>query len=102
MQTKRGIFLDLKESEYSYTTDGFTFYFSSKKYLEKFKNNVEDYVEYECLKLDAKYNTRNYFRTYFLFSYYKKLEIRGFRIYDKINKKEITENVIIGNTIILY
>ena len=44
MQTKRGIFLDLKESEYSYTTDGFTFYFSSIKYLEKFKSNVENYV----------------------------------------------------------
>ena len=102
MQTKRGIFLDLKESNYSYTTDGFTFYFSSIKYLEKFKSNVENYVNYECLKLDAKYNIRNYFRTYFLFSYYKNLESRGFRIYDKINKKEITENAIIGNTIILY
>lgn len=102
MQTKRGIFLDLKESNYCYTTDGFTFYFSSKKYLEKFKNNVEDYVEYECLKLDAKYNIRNYFRTYFLFSYYKKLETRGFRIVDRIENKEISESCIISNNIVLY
>lgn len=76
MQTRKGIFLDLKESEYSYTSDGFTFYFSSLKYLEKFKNTVENFINYECLKLETRYNIRNYFRTYFLFAYYKKIETR--------------------------
>lgn len=76
MQTRKGIFLNLKESEYSFTTDGYTFYFSSIKYLEKFKNTVENYVTYESLKLETRYKIRNYFRVYFLFAYYKKIETR--------------------------
>ena len=38
MLTERGICLNLNESEYKLTLDGITFYFSSKVYLEKFKN----------------------------------------------------------------
>ena len=45
MKTSRGIYLNLKESEYSFSFHGLIFYFSSKQYLEKFANNVQNYIK---------------------------------------------------------
>ena len=99
MKTERGIYLDIKESDYYFCVDDLTFYFSSQFYLEKFKNNVFDYIQNETLKLRQKYNLNINFDTFLMIAYYKKVEKRGFLIIDEITKKEITENTLILNKI---
>lgn len=98
MKTAKGIYLDLKETEYSITLSGITFYFSSKLYLKKFMDNVNNYVNQENIKLCVKYNVNIDLTLFLMISLYRKIEKRGFRIYDKINNKEITENVSFINT----
>lgn len=93
MKTKRGIYLKLNESEYKFSFKGLTFYFSSKKYLQKFVENLTNYIDFETEKFKVKYGININFDTLFMISLYKKIEKRGFRIYDNINKKEILENV---------
>lgn len=100
MKTAKGIYLDLKETEYSITLSGITFYFSSKLYLKKFMDNVNNYVKQENIKLCVKYNVNIDLTLFLMISLYRKIEKRGFRIYDKINNKEITENVSFINTIL--
>ena len=102
MKTKRGIYLNIKESDYSYNFKGLIFYFSSKKYLEKFKETVKSYLENEIYKIKIKYNINISIDLFIIISYYKKIEKRGFRIYDNLNKKEITENVCFTTNIIKY
>ena len=89
MKTTRGIYLNLKESEYYCNLKGLTFYFSSKQYLEKFINNVENYINTETMKMKVKYNIIISLDLFFMLSFYKKIEKRGFRVYDHLNKKEI-------------
>ena len=44
MKTKNGIELDLKNSSYVYDYNNLKFYFSSKFYLEKFRENLSYYI----------------------------------------------------------
>lgn len=94
MKTANGIYLDLKESEYKFEAYGFIFYFSSKKYLEKFKLDLVDYIILESLKIRQKYNIFINLDKYLSISLYKRIEKRGFRIYDLENKKEITKDIV--------
>ena len=55
MHTIRGIYYDLQESVYSFSYDRLTFYFSSKYYLQKFKDSYVNYLKQETLKLSSKY-----------------------------------------------
>ena len=99
MLTKNGICLKINESEYKCLKFGLIFYFSSKLYLDKFKNNVEKYVEEESIKLNNKYKILSNFEIYLAISYYKKIEQRGFYIYDDIKNVEIKENCLFINII---
>lgn len=94
--------MNIKESDYSYNFKGLSFYFSSKQYLEKFKNNIEDYINNETMKLKVKYNIIFSIDLILMLAYYKKIEKRGFRVYDNLNKKEITENVGLVTNILNY
>lgn len=102
MKTKRGIYLNLKESEYYCNFKGLTFYFSSRQYLEKFINNVENYINTETMKMKVKYNIIISLDLFFMLSFYKKIEKRGFRVYDNLNKKEISANVGYIANILMY
>lgn len=102
MLTVRGICLNLNESEYYYKYKGLIFYFSSEIYKNKFANTIEEYLESETLKTQIKYNVNINFDILFLISYYKKIEKRGFRVYDEVNKKEITPSCGIVGIIIMY
>ena len=44
MKSKRGVYLDIFESDYYYDLDGVRYYFSSQLYMNKFKDNVINYV----------------------------------------------------------
>ena len=103
MKTKNGIYLDLKESEYKLNYKGLIYYFSSELYLNKFKNNVKQFIIEETAKLKAKYKINIYLDTMLTLSFYKKIEKRGFRVVYKENEKtiELTQDVLIANQILM-
>lgn len=93
---------DLKKSNYFYNLNGLIFYFSSLVYLNKFKSNIKQFIEIENIKIKNKYGLNINLEYYLSISYYKKLEKRGFRVFDEIQKQEITENIIFINNILTY
>lgn len=103
MKTINGIYLDLKESDYKLNYNGLIYYFSSELYMNKFKNNVKQFIVEETAKLKTKYRINIYFDTMLTIAYYKKIEKRGFRIVYKINEKEteLTEEVLLANQILM-
>ena len=100
--TVKGICLNLNESEYFLKYRGLIFYFSSEFYKKKFADNIQNYIENETFKLQVRYNININFDELFMISLYKKIEKRGFRIYDELNKKEITSSCGIGSQIVMY
>ena len=100
MKSKRGVYLDIFESEYYYDLDGVRYYFSSQLYMNKFKENVLNYVNENSIKLKLRYKININFDLFFTLSYYKKIEKRGFRVIDISSGKTITKETIILNTII--
>lgn len=100
MKTK--VYLDLNKTPYKILNKGLIFYFSSKFYEEKFKKELNKFVHEESLKIRNKYKVSNSFDLYLSISFYKKIEKRGFRVYDTVNKKEITDKIIFANCIVSY
>lgn len=94
MKTSNGIYLDLKESEYKFEGFGFIFYFSSTKYLLKYKEEISNYIVLETLKIKQKYNVEINLDRYLAVALYRRIEKRGFRIYDIQNKIEITKDIV--------
>lgn len=97
MKTYRGIYLDIEESEYFYKKYGYTFYFSSLKYLEKFKNNVDNYIKENNLKLKDRYKINLDFSVMFMITFYKNIEKRGFRVYINKTRQRLSNFSIINN-----
>ena len=100
--TVKGICLNLNESEYYFEYKGLIFYFSSEFYKKKYADNIQNYIENETFKLQVKYNVNINFDILFMITLYKKIEKRGFRIYDELNKKEITSTCGIIGQILMY
>lgn len=100
MKSKRGVYLDIYESDYYYDLDGIRYYFSSQLYLNKFKDNVINYVNENSIKLKLRYKINLNFDLFFTLSYYKKVEKRGFRVVDISSEKTISKDIIILNTIV--
>lgn len=91
MKSARGIYYDIKESDY-YTklkinNEEIVLYFSSMFLRKKFLDNVGNYIHGENLKLSIQYKIDIDATKLLILSYYKKLEKRGFRVL--INDKEI-------------
>lgn len=80
MKSVRGIYYNIKESEYRLSYKGYTLYFSSQFYLDKFKAEIKDFTEYETARLKAKYNTNFEGEKLFIFVLYSQIEKRGFYI----------------------
>ena len=75
------IFYELEKSLYIYNFKNISFYFSSMFYLEKFKNEVDNYIKNEELRFFQRYKLKlekNYFSQFLAISFYKKVEKRGF------------------------
>ena len=83
MKSKRGIYYDLKESEYKANIDNFTFVFSSLFYLTLFTTNLEEYVKYENKRINNKIKKEIELKEVILLDLYKKIEKRGFLVYYK-------------------
>lgn len=102
MKTAKGICLNLNESDYFFNYKGIIFYFSSEFYKKKFVDNIQNYIENETYKLQVKYNINLNIDVMLMISLYKKIEKRGFRIYDARNNKEITSSCGLVADIIMY
>lgn len=100
MITENGIYLNLDESTYILKKHGLILFFSSKFYLEKFTENIDNFIKSETLKLQNKYKINVNFEIFLTISYYKKVEKRGFKIIDEISKKEVRQASLIINSII--
>lgn len=92
--TIKGICLNLNNSEYYFKHKGLVFYFSSEFYKNKFERIVNDYIENETLKTQIRYNVKIQMDLLFMVALYRKIEKRGFRIYDEENKKEIKPSCV--------
>lgn len=91
MKTYRGIELDIKQSDYRYSINNYTFYFSSEFYMNNFKNNIELFTEIEGAKIKNKYKVYIDLNNYLAFVLYKKIEKRGFYVINNITNEEVKE-----------
>lgn len=91
MKSVRGIYYDLKESDYiakfNINNEEIILYFSSLFLRKKFLENVGSYIHTENVKLSCIYKIDIDATKLLLLSYYKKIEKRGFRVL--INENEI-------------
>lgn len=100
MKTKRGIYLDLSESDYIYELDGIAYYFSSEFNKNRFKDRVLDYVNNEMLKLKNRFKVNCNFDLYFQLAFYKKIEKRGFKVVELSSNRPLSKETTILNTIV--
>ena len=91
MKSARGIYYDIKESDYyaklNINNEEIVLYFSSLFLRKKFLDNVGNYIHNENLKLSIQYKIDIDATKLLILSYYKKIEKRGFRVL--INDKEV-------------
>lgn len=78
---------DIEKSKLKCEFNQFTFYFSSDLYFKKFINNVKDYIKDENRKLKIKFGFDIDGTDYFAISFYKRIEKRGFKVYDRANNR---------------
>lgn len=84
------VYYNLSDSIYRLDYKRFTFVFSSKLYINKFQNEIENYVDIEDKKLYSKYKIILEDKEFLALSLYKKIEKRGFKVL--FLGKEINEN----------
>lgn len=91
MKSARGIYYDIKESDYytklNVNNEEIVLYFSSLFLRKKFIENVGIFIHNENIKLSLFYKIDIDATKLLILSYYKKIEKRGFRVL--INDKEI-------------
>jgi hypothetical protein len=93
MQTRNGIYYNLKESSYKLKVDNLEFFFSSKKYLRKFYESYSNNREFLKSSLYNRWGFYVEANTLYDIVLYSKIEKRGF--YLKMNGDEYSclENV---------
>lgn len=85
MKTRKGIYLDLKDSDYFYRIGDLKFYFSSQTYREKFIRRHTLYAKTEQRKIELRYSLFLPEKLFY-FTIYSKIETRGFRV-EKCNTR---------------
>ena len=100
MQTYRGVYLDIKESDIYGVYENYKFFFSSLFNKNRFINRLNEYITLENTKIKNKYKIDKInLDLFFAIVFYTKIEKRGFKIVDmkrfKIyDKKEDIEFII--------
>ena len=91
------VYQNIEESYYKIEIEDITFYFSSSFNLRRFKEKAIDYCINEERKLINRFHVDINMKKYFLISFYKQIEKRGFliKIKDKTYKDDILINTII-------
>lgn len=90
------IYHNIEESTFCSEVGDFQFYFSTEFNQRRFKERYLSFVNTELYKLKLKYNfsdmkTLATLKIALIFTFYKKIEARGFRVYKK--GERIRENV---------
>lgn len=80
MRTINGIYNDINESEYVVRFRDYDFYFSSQVYAKKFQERINDYIKEESKKLELKYKSEIDSDILLMFTLYKLIEKRGFKV----------------------
>lgn len=91
MQSARGVFYDLKDSNYIYLGDNVAFYFSSNLYLKKFTLKLDEFIKNEKMKFLVNYKININADLLFMITLYRKIEKRGFRVI--YNGKELEDKL---------
>lgn len=74
------VYKDVKESPFKEIYSGICFHFSSLFNRSRFKNNIDNFVNEEELKIRNKYQLEIDLKKYLSIAYYKKIEKRGFYV----------------------
>lgn len=95
MKTKRGIYTDIKESDYCYTIRGITFYFSSMFYLRNFTKALDEELTIFNERANNVYKKKFQLKMdkLALIRLYELIERRGFRIEIEGNEVDCLEKV---------
>lgn len=95
-KSQRGVYFDTKDStDYFFVYSNYKFYFSSLFNLNRFKDRVCKYTFEENSKIVNKYRVDIELIDYFIFSLYKSIEKRGYKIQDM----ETSKYIVNGKTI---
>jgi len=92
MKTTRGIELDINKSDITFKIEGLNFYFTSILNKKRFEARYKEFIEAENLKFKIKYNIEVDLKYIFLISLYKKIEKRGFKVYNINQTRYLNEN----------
>lgn len=87
------VYNDINDSNYYVELDKLRIYFSSEFNKDRFLKGYSEYVKEENLKIQNKYKININANYYLLFSYYRKIEKRGFRIVNRITGAEVKDNL---------
>jgi hypothetical protein len=74
------VFLNLEQSPFVVETSSYKFYFSSAFNESRFLEGVDEFVETQRLRLQARWKVKAMYNDFFMFAYYAQIEKRGFRI----------------------
>lgn len=91
------VYQNINESTYTFEVENLIFYFSSSFNLRRFKERCISYSVNEERKLINRFHVNIDMKKYFLISFYKLIEKRGFKIL--YNNKEIQDDFNIISTI---
>lgn len=84
MKTRKGIYLNIDESDYSLPMNDYIFYFSSIKNIERFLRKIKEEKDERNRILNKHMGTQNCdYSDFILFKFYKQVEHRGHRVYYK-------------------
>lgn len=84
------VFNDIEKSNIYEDIGTLTFYFSSTFYKNKFDKTKDDFIKNEKIKFNLKYKTFLYDDDFLYILLYKKIEKRGFRVYN--NGVQLNDN----------
>lgn len=80
------VYQNIFESNYYYDYKNYRIYFSSLFNKNRFIDRIDDFIFDENIKNSNKYGVKIDLTNYLVIVLYKKLEKRGFRIYNKDNE----------------
>lgn len=85
--TSKDIYHDIEDSIFFIDRANMRFYFSSEFNRVRFTKNYRQYIKEQTFRIKNKYHVNIKLDEYLLVALYKKIEKRGFRIYQKLENK---------------
>lgn len=98
-----GVYYNTKDSEeFYFVYEDLKFYFSSEVNLRRFKEKLSSYLYEENVKINNKYSIKIDLTLYLMFSLYKIVEKRGYKIIKIGNNEDITNDELSNIKFISY